>query len=57
MLTNDKTDNRLLADLDDLHKQATKEHSHYYVAGVVKRCIAEIRRLREIEWMYEGLCK
>lgn len=32
----------LIADLIDLHKQATTERSHYYVASVVKRCIAAL---------------
>jgi hypothetical protein len=36
----------ILEDLEDLHKQATTEHSHYYVAGCCVRAIAEIKRLR-----------
>lgn len=43
--------------LNDLHKQATTERSHYYIASVVREAIAEIQRLREIEFMYRGLCK
>jgi hypothetical protein len=47
----------LLGKLADLHKQATTERSHYYVAATVREAIAEIARLREIEWKYEELCK
>ena len=36
----------ILDDLEDLHKQATTEHSHYYVASCCKRAIEEIERLR-----------
>lgn len=43
--------------LEDLHKQATTERSHYYVASTCVEAIAEIKRLREIEWMYRDLCK
>ena len=32
--------------LKDLHKQATTERSHYYVASCCKEAIAEIERLR-----------
>lgn len=36
----------MLAKLKDLHKQATTERSHYYVASCCKDAIAEIERLR-----------
>lgn len=36
----------VLDDLRDLHKQATTEHSHYYVAKTTGRAIEEIERLR-----------
>lgn len=36
----------ILEDLWDLHRQATTENSHYYVAGCCNRAIAEIGRLR-----------
>jgi hypothetical protein len=36
----------ILEDLADLHKQATTERSHYYVASCCQRAIAEIERLR-----------
>lgn len=39
----------LIERLEDLHKQATTERSHFYVASCVKDSIAEIRRLRMIE--------
>lgn len=45
----------ILDKLEDLHKQATTERSHHYVASCVKEAIAEIKRLREIEWMYKDL--
>ncbi len=32
--------------LRDLHKQATTERSHYYVASCVEQAIREIERLR-----------
>lgn len=35
-------DKKLLADLRDLHKQATEERSHYYVGSVVERAIKEL---------------
>ena len=36
----------ILNKLEGLHKQATEERSHYYVAGVVKAAISEITALR-----------
>lgn len=36
----------ILLKLADLHKQATTERSHYYVAACVRESIAEITRLR-----------
>jgi hypothetical protein len=42
----DRTKDRILEDLVDLHKQATTDRSHYYVAGTPKRAIEEIKRLR-----------
>jgi hypothetical protein len=38
--------NDLLADLKDLHQQATKERSHFYVGKCCERAIDEITRLR-----------
>lgn len=43
--------------LAELLVQATTERTHYYVASVVRRAIAEIIRLREYEWMYKDLTK
>lgn len=41
--------------LIDLHKQATTERSHYYVASCCKEAIEEITRLRTIiELMVES---
>lgn len=37
----------IIEKLVDLHKQATTERSHYYVASVVREAIAEIQMLRE----------
>lgn len=37
----------ILDDLRDLHKQATTERSHYYVAATVERAISEIESLRK----------
>lgn len=39
----------ILDDLKDLHKQATTERSHYYVASCCERAIAEIESLRR-QW-------
>lgn len=36
----------ILEDLADLHKQATTERSHYYVASCCKRAAEEISKLR-----------
>lgn len=36
----------IVARLEDLHKQATTEQSHYYVAGCVRDAIREIKSLR-----------
>lgn len=36
----------ILDDLKYLHKQATKERSHYYTGKVVLRAIAEIEAMR-----------
>ncbi len=38
----------ILEKLIDLHKQATTERSHYYVAATVKEAAEEIRRLRAL---------
>lgn len=38
--------NDILDDLRDLHKQATTERSHYYVASCAMRAIVEIQHLR-----------
>lgn len=46
----------IIAKLEDLHKQATHERSHFYVASCAAEAIAEIKRLREYEWMYKDLC-
>ena len=37
-------DPEILADLRDLHEQATKERSHYYTGKVVERAIKVITR-------------
>lgn len=37
----------IIDDLKDLHKQATTERSHYYVANCVTRSIEEIEKLRK----------
>jgi hypothetical protein len=37
----------ILDDLRDLHKQATTERSHYYVAATCLRAIEEIESLRK----------
>jgi hypothetical protein len=39
--------NDILNDLEDLLKQATTEHSHYYVASTTRRAIFEIKHLRQ----------
>lgn len=36
----------ILEDLENLHKQATVERSHYYTGGVVRRAMEEIAKLR-----------
>lgn len=46
----------ILDRMKDLLKQATTEKSHYYVASTLVAAMAEIERLREIEWQYQGLC-
>ena len=38
--------NDILVKLMDLHKQATTERSHYYVASCVREAIEEIAKLR-----------
>lgn len=38
----------ILDDLRDLHKQATTERSHYYVAKCALRAIEEIESLRAL---------
>ncbi len=35
----------IIEKLEDLHKQATTERSHYYVASCCREAIAEIKRL------------
>lgn len=36
----------IIAKLEDLHKQATTERSHYYVAACCRDAIAEVKLLR-----------
>lgn len=36
----------IVDDLADLHRQATHERSHYYVAETAERAIKEVERLR-----------
>ena len=36
----------LLEKIEDLHKQATKEKSHFYVGSILKECYTEISCLR-----------
>lgn len=36
----------LLDRIKDLHKQARKEKSHYYVASILEECFTEISCLR-----------
>ena len=43
----------ILEKLIDLHQQATKERSHYYVASTVVEAIKEIGRLRRINFEQE----
>lgn len=45
----------ILDDLRDLHKQATTERSHYYVAKCCERSIAEIERLRVALRCFAGM--
>lgn len=45
----------IIARLENLLKQATTERSHHYVATCCRDAIAEIKRLREFEWMYKDL--
>jgi len=47
----------ILEKLEDLHKQAITEHSHFYVASVVHEAMKEIERLREFEFMYKSCSK
>ncbi len=44
----------LLANLRDLHKQATVERSHYYVGKIVNQSIEEIERLSALLSGYRG---
>lgn len=46
----------ILRRLEDLHKQATTEQSHYYVAGCVRAAIREIKTLRFVlKELYDAL--
>ena len=40
--------------LKDLHKQATTENSHYYVAACCKEAIGEIEKLRSVIFFLLG---
>lgn len=40
----ERSDPTLLADVVDLHRQATTEHSHFYTANVLARCIRALGR-------------
>ena len=37
---------KLLEKINDLHRQATHERSHFYVASVLEECDKHIRELR-----------
>jgi hypothetical protein len=45
-MANESLRTDLVDKLEDLIKQATTEHSHYYVATVAGEAVREIRRLR-----------
>jgi hypothetical protein len=46
----------ILRRLEDLHKQATTEQSHYYTAGCIRDAIREIKTLRFVlKEFYEAL--
>lgn len=48
--------NGIVERLNDLHKQATVERSHFYVGKTVKEAATEIERLRsELEKCKQGL--
>ena len=47
----------ILDKLRDLHKQATTERSHYYVASCCNEAIAEIERLRVVNEMNTALIR
>lgn len=51
----------IIEKLYDLIKQATTDHSHYYVKSVCEEAVVEIERLtkenKELQWMREGLEK
>lgn len=58
------TEADVLEKLDGLARQASTEKSHYYVAATVGdahreivKLRAEVKRLKEYEWMYKDLCK
>ena len=45
----------IIEKLTDLHKQATTERSHYYVASCCREAIDEIERLRADTRLLRGL--
>ena len=47
----------ILDRLRDLHKQATTERSHYYVASCCEQAIQEIERLRVVDRTNKGLIR
>lgn len=46
----------IVFDLADLHRQATHERSHYYVAKTAERAIREISRMRELLDQIKTVC-
>ena len=51
----------LIDKLHDLIRQATTDHSHFYVKNVCEQAVAEIERLeaenKDMRWRIEGLEK
>ena len=46
---------RIISKLQDLHKQATTEKSHYYTAACIQEAITELARLKHFELLFEAI--
>jgi len=46
-MSDENQEKDILEKIADAHRQATEEHSHFYMGRILRECAEEIMRLRE----------